>query len=33
MAIDDHTVHVVDDEEAVRKSMAFLLTMAGGPRT
>lgn len=29
MAIDDHTVHVVDDEEAVRKSMAFLLTMAG----
>lgn len=29
MAIDDYTVHVVDDEEAVRKSMAFLLTMAG----
>jgi two-component system response regulator FixJ len=29
MAIDDYTVHVVDDEEAVRKSMAFLLTTAG----
>lgn len=29
MAIDDYTVHVVDDEEAVRKSLAFLLTMFG----
>lgn len=29
MAIDDYTVHVVDDDEAVRKSMAFLLTMSG----
>ncbi len=29
MAIDDYTVHVVDDEEAVRKSLAFLLTMSG----
>jgi two-component system response regulator FixJ len=29
MAIDDQTVHVVDDEEAVRKSLAFLLTMSG----
>ena len=29
MAINDYTVHVVDDEEAVRKSLAFLLTMSG----
>lgn len=29
MAIDDYTVHIVDDEEAVRKSLAFLLTMSG----
>ncbi|SDP54746.1 two component transcriptional regulator, LuxR family [Phyllobacterium sp. YR620] len=29
MAIDDYTVHVVDDEEAVRKSLAFVLTMSG----
>ena len=29
MSIDDYTVHVVDDEEAVRKSLAFLLTMSG----
>lgn len=29
MANDDYTVHVVDDEEAVRKSLAFLLTMSG----
>lgn len=29
MAIDDYTVHVVDDEETVRKSLAFLLTMFG----
>jgi two-component system response regulator FixJ len=29
MAIDDYTVHVGDNEEAVRKSMAFLLTTAG----
>jgi two-component system response regulator FixJ len=29
MAIEDYTVHVVDDEEAVRKSLAFLLTTAG----
>jgi two-component system response regulator FixJ len=26
---DDYIVHVVDDEEPVRKSLAFLLTMAG----
>ena len=26
---DDIVIHVVDDEEAVRKSLAFLLTMAG----
>ncbi|WP_027058718.1 response regulator FixJ [Mesorhizobium loti] len=25
----DYTVHIVDDEEAVRKSLAFLLTMNG----
>lgn len=25
----DYIVHIVDDEEAVRKSLAFLLTMAG----
>lgn len=29
MTIADYTVHVVDDEEAVRKSLAFLLTAAG----
>lgn len=29
MAIDDFTVHIVDDEEAVRKSLAFMLTMNG----
>lgn len=29
MQIDSYVVHVVDDEEAVRKSLAFLLTMAG----
>jgi two-component system response regulator FixJ len=29
MQIDDYVVHVVDDEEPVRKSLAFLLTMAG----
>lgn len=29
MEIGDYTVHIVDDEEAVRKSLAFLLTMAG----
>jgi len=29
MASNDFVVHVVDDEEAVRKSLAFLLTMAG----
>lgn len=29
MQIDNYVVHVVDDEEAVRKSLAFLLTMAG----
>ena len=29
MSIDDYTVHIVDDEEAVRKSLAFLLTMCG----
>ena len=29
MANDNYTVHVVDDEEAVRKSLAFLLTMSG----
>ena len=28
MVIDDYTVHIVDDEEAVRKSLAFLLTMS-----
>ncbi|MEK1853500.1 MAG: response regulator FixJ [Phyllobacterium sp.] len=27
--MDDYTVHIVDDEEAVRKSLAFLLTMSG----
>ncbi|MEK1888399.1 MAG: response regulator FixJ [Phyllobacterium sp.] len=27
--MDDYTVHVVDDEETVRKSLAFLLTMFG----
>jgi two-component system response regulator FixJ len=29
MEIGDYTVHIVDDEEVVRKSLAFLLTMAG----
>lgn len=29
MTIDDFTVHVVDDEEPVRKSLAFMLTMNG----
>ena len=29
MDISDYIVHVVDDEEAVRKSLAFLLTSAG----
>ncbi len=29
MASSDYIVHIVDDEEAVRKSLAFLLTMAG----
>lgn len=29
MDIGDYTVHIVDDEEPVRKSLAFLLTMAG----
>jgi two-component system response regulator FixJ len=29
MTINDFTVHIVDDEEAVRKSLAFMLTMSG----
>lgn len=29
MQINDYVVHVVDDEEPVRKSLAFLLTMVG----
>jgi len=29
MQIDSYVVHVVDDEETVRKSLAFLLTMSG----
>jgi len=29
MDIGDYTVHIVDDEEPVRKSLAFLLTVAG----
>lgn len=29
MDIGSYTVHIVDDEEPVRKSLAFLLTMAG----
>jgi two-component system response regulator FixJ len=29
MQIDDYVVHIVDDEEAVRKSLAFLLTTVG----
>jgi two-component system response regulator FixJ len=29
MTIDDFTVHIVDDEDAVRKSLAFMLTMNG----
>lgn len=31
MRIGDYVVHVVDDEEAVRKSLAFLLATAGFP--
>src|SRR5262245_7514966 len=29
MEIGDYIVHIVDDEEPVRKSLAFLLTVAG----
>ena len=29
MEIGDYTVHIVDDEEPVRKSLAFLLTVSG----
>ena len=29
MKIDDFTVHIVDDEETVRKSLAFMLTING----
>ncbi|WP_159952689.1 response regulator FixJ [Rhizobium sp. 18065] len=29
MPSDDFTVHIVDDEEAIRKSLAFMLTMSG----
>jgi two-component system response regulator FixJ len=29
MQTDDYTVHIVDDEEPVRKSLAFMLTMNG----
>lgn len=29
MEIGDYIIHIVDDEEPVRKSLAFLLTMAG----
>ena len=29
MLIDNYVVHIVDDEEPVRKSLAFLLTMTG----
>lgn len=29
MQIDNYVVHIVDDEEPVRKSLAFLLTMTG----
>jgi two-component system, LuxR family, response regulator FixJ len=29
MQMTDYTVHIVDDEEAVRKSLAFMLTMNG----
>jgi two-component system response regulator FixJ len=29
MPIDDHVVHIVEDDEAVRKSLAFLLTTSG----
>jgi two-component system response regulator FixJ len=29
MQTDDYVVHIVDDDEAVRKSLAFLLTVAG----
>ena len=31
MEIGDYIVHIVDDEEPVRKSLAFLLTKAGLP--
>jgi two-component system response regulator FixJ len=29
MQTGDYTVHIVDDEEPVRKSLAFMLTMNG----
>jgi two-component system, LuxR family, response regulator FixJ len=29
MQVDNYVVHIVDDEEPVRKSLAFLLTMSG----
>lgn len=29
MPVADYTVHIVDDEEAVRKSLAFMLTVNG----
>jgi two-component system response regulator FixJ len=29
MQVDDYVVHIVDDEAAVRKSLAFMLTMSG----
>jgi two-component system response regulator FixJ len=29
MAMDDYVIHIVDDEEPVRKSLAFLLTTVG----
>ena len=29
MDIGDYVVHIVDDEESVRRSLAFLLTTAG----
>jgi len=31
MEIGDYVVHIVDDEEPVRKSLAFMLTIAGFP--
>ena len=31
MQVGDYVVHVVDDEEPVRKSLAFLLATAGFP--